>query len=105
MRRIESREVQVTYCDVCGEEIFDSVAMVLFNRGAPNELHACNRWNEAKGTTCSKHLAKLRTKDNTWACGNGTEQLVPVVGGNARLNCVDNRQLVVARADIQAVSE
>lgn len=94
MRRIEQREMQVTYCDVCGKEIFDNVAMVIFNRGTPFELHACQRFNEAKGMTCSSALKRERPSDPSWPCGNATVQLVPVVGGGVPLNCVDNSRLV-----------
>lgn len=54
MRQTELREVVVTYCDVCGDEIVGS--MTIFNQGQADEKHACHRWIAAEDTRCDLKL-------------------------------------------------
>lgn len=54
MRKTELREVVVTYCDVCGQEITGNYTV--FHSGQPNEAHACHGWNEAGECRCDDAL-------------------------------------------------
>ena len=58
MKRLETREVQVVYCDVCGQECIGNYTT--FGCGTAHEQHACHSWDEAAQTRCDLKMEAMR---------------------------------------------
>ena len=55
MKRLETREHLIFYCDVCGEEC--GCSWTTFASGTEREAHACDRLDKEGNPSCAQELA------------------------------------------------